>query len=93
MEYDFLEKYEQLKDTIGAMIRADKKGMLGDDAWLPVNGGDIKYISEAIGGEYLHISGITWTMQTGGSHEYWEIQVSKADIELFALKQKLGATS
>jgi hypothetical protein len=89
MDYDFIDRYNELEDTIDAMIRADKKSLLGDDAWLQVSSGDIHTIENL--GDKLVISGSTWTNTTGGSYEYWTFKLAKSDLELFQTKQRLGA--
>lgn len=90
MQYDFIDKYNELLETLSKMIRADKTIINEDDRWLPISGDDINHIYETTDG-HLAISGATYTMQTGGSTEYWEFTIAKADIELFQIKQLLGA--
>lgn len=90
MEYDFIDKYNELVETLSKMIRADKTIISEEDRWLPIIGSDINHVAEAADG-HLSVSGSTYTMQTGGSTEYWEFTITKADIELFQIQQLLGA--
>lgn len=89
-DYGFIDQYNDLVETIGKMIRADKNIIRDEDRWLPIMGSDITDIYDS--GETLTINGSTWTNQTGGSNERWDFDLPKADLELFQLKQKLAPT-
>lgn len=88
-DYGFIDKYNELVETLSKMIRADKTLIREEDRWLPISGHDITDIYDS--GDNINVAGNTWTNQTGGSTERWDFDIPKADIELFQLKQKLVA--
>ena len=87
-DYGFIDQYHELVETIAKMIRADKSMIPEEHRWLPITGSDINGIYDA--GDSLSVAGSTFTMQAGGSDEYWSFDLLKSDLELFQLKQKLG---
>ena len=88
MQYDFIDKYTELRYTIEKMTRADPT-IMGRDAWLV----HAMQASDMILGDtdtMIAIHGSTYTTQTM-DHEWFEFMIPKADIELFQIKQLLEA--
>ena len=90
MQYDFIDKYNELRYTIEKMTRADPT-IMGRDAWLV----HAMQASDMILGDtdtMIAIHGSTYTTQTM-DHEWFEFMIPKADIELFQIKKLLEDTA
>lgn len=87
MQYDFIDKYNELRDTIDKMTRQDPS-IMGKDAWLvhAMMESDMT-LSEA--GDDIGVRGTAYTTQTMG-HEWFEFQIPKRDIELFQIRELLS---
>lgn len=88
MQYDFIDKYNELRDTISLMCDANPELIMGNDAWLvhAMSQSDMTLYDHQ---DFIGVSGTTYTSQTMG-HEWFEFMIPKADIELFQIKQLLN---
>jgi hypothetical protein len=80
MQYDFLDKYNELRVTVEKLITAEPTRLMRGDAWL-VNAIDARDMTLTETEDCIVASGSAWSTQTM-DHEWFELFIPKSDIEL-----------
>jgi riboflavin synthase alpha subunit len=87
-DFDFIEKYNELRRLCHDLARRNNGELMGSDAWLrhALCESDITL---ADAGDSINCSGSTYTMQTM-DHEWFDFDIPKSEMLVSAAREKLS---